>query len=134
VKLLAARARDSSTGTRIPRDRVFAARNLELVSHQGSFFASSLFRSHGVYRREYRIRMDFEWMLRLPRTINVCWVDRDIVRFAGRGVSSTRPWRSSMEELRALRLHRQSPWRIASLLVLYLPWRVGREAWRRTQA
>ncbi len=125
------RARDEHVGLRIPRDRSFAARNLELVSHQASFFAASLFAAHGLYSEAFRIRMDFEWMLRLPADTPTHWVDRDLVGFAGAGVSSVRPWKSSLEELAALRRHRKGFSRIALLLCGYVPWRLARAALRR---
>ena len=129
--VVTARARDASTGIRIPRDWSFAARDLELVAHQATFFAKSLFERVGDYSIGYRIRMDFEWMLRLPATTPSIWLDEDLVSFEGGGISTTRPLRSCVEELRALSQHRRGAARIVKLVTLYLPWRVLRHAWRR---
>lgn len=129
--LVAGRARDARTGVMIPRDRSFRRRNLELVSHQASFFAATLFDRYGAYDAGYGIRMDFEWMLRLPRQIESVWVDDVLVSFEGQGVSSTGPWRSCMEELRAVQRHRPGVSRVARLLALYLPFRLARARWRK---
>jgi glycosyltransferase involved in cell wall biosynthesis len=129
--LIACRARDESSGVMIPRAHSFRCRNIELVSHQASLFARALFARFGGYSTAYRIRMDFEWMLRMPDGLAVRWRDLTLVSFAGQGVSSIRPWRSCVEELRALREHRRGAQRIASLLLVYLPLRVLRAVWRR---
>ncbi len=129
--ILAARAVDRRTGVRIPRDVSFMRRNLELVSHQASFFRRSLFDVHGTYAIDFRIRMDFEWMLRLPPQMTVHWLDETIVNFEGGGVSSMQPVRSSIEELRALRLHGRPFYRLMLLCGVYLPMRVARHGVRR---
>jgi glycosyltransferase involved in cell wall biosynthesis len=129
--IVAARAQDARSGVRIPRDRSFAARNLELVSHQASFFRRELFGRLGPYSPDFRIRMDFEWMLRVPAGTPAAWVDEFIVDFEGGGISSTRPVASCLEEYRALRRHRRGALRIARLLAFYLPLRVGRQVLRR---
>lgn len=131
TQIVAARAQDRVSGIRIPRDHSFAARNVELVSHQASFFRRDLFERLGGYSPDFRIRMDFEWMLRVPAATQVAWIDDTIVAFEGGGISSTQPLRSCLEEYRALRRHHRGPLRIAALFGLYLPLRVGRHALRR---
>lgn len=126
-----ARAQDRSTGIRIPRDRTFAQRNLELVAHQASFFRRELFERHGLYSSDFRIRMDFEWMLRLPRETAVLWLDDVIVDFEGGGISTARPVGNSLEELRALRRHHRGLLRVAALLGVYLPMRAFRHMLRK---
>ena len=129
--LVTGRARDSRTGVMIPRDHSFRNHNVELVSHQASFFDRSLFERYGLYDRAFSIRMDLEWMLRLPQDIPSIWHDEVLVAFEGQGISSTRPWCSCMEELHALRIHRRSFSRMVRLLVLYFPFRLARSHWRR---
>lgn len=129
--LVAARAACPSLGIRIPRHRSFAARDVELVAHQATFLRRELFLRHGLYSPKYRVRMDFEWMLRLPADIETEWVDDDIVEFEAGGVSNTSPLQNCLEELHALRAHRRGAACIARLLALYLPLRMARHAWRR---
>jgi glycosyltransferase involved in cell wall biosynthesis len=129
--IVTARAVDRSTGIRIPRDRTFAQRNLELVAHQASFFRKDLFERYGPYSSEYRIRMDFEWMLRLPPQTPALWLDEIVVDFEGGGISTARPVSNSLEELRALRRHHRGMLRIAGLLGLYLPLRAFRHLLRK---
>ncbi len=124
--IVTARARIPGTGIRIPRDSVFARRDIELIAHQASFFRRELFERHGRYAPEFRIRMDFEWMLRLPHQTPAVWLDDVIVDFEGGGVSTMRPLANSMEELRALRRHHRGMPRIAALLALYMPVRALR--------
>lgn len=131
ASVVSARAGCPAIGIRIPRERSFAARDLELVAHQATFLRRDLFLRHGCYSPAYRIRMDFEWMLRLPSDTPATWVDEDIVEFEAGGVSNTQPVRNCLEELRALHAHRRSRLRIARLLAMYLPLRLSRHAWRK---
>jgi glycosyltransferase involved in cell wall biosynthesis len=129
--IVTGRAADRTTGIRIPRDGTFAERDLELVAHQASFFRKELFERHGGYSPDFRIRMDFEWMLRLPRDLPTLWLDEILVDFEGGGISTVRPVRNSLEELRALRRHHRGALRIAALLALYLPMRASRHVLRK---
>lgn len=129
--LVTCRARDGVTGVLIPRDGSFRKRRTELVSHQATFFSRRLFSELGGYSPAYRIRMDFEWMLRVPSGTPVTWIDSVLISFAGNGVSSIKPVMSCWEELNALRQHQRGVWRMLALLILYLPWRTTRAAWRR---
>lgn len=129
--IVTARAVCEGIGVRIPRDRSFRRHELALISHQASFFRRSLFERLGAYSPDFRIRMDFEWMLRVPPGTPVRWVDEDIVDFEAGGVSNASPVRGSLEELAALRLHRRGPLRIAALLGVVLPVRAVRHVLRR---
>jgi putative colanic acid biosynthesis glycosyltransferase len=129
--MVAGRAQDLRTGVMIPRDRSFNSRDIELVSHQATFFDRQLFAVHGRYSPMFQVRMDFEWMLRMPPDTAVVWLDCSIVNFEGQGVSSTQPWRSCREELQALRLHGRGAIRIARLLLVTLPFRLLRAQLRR---
>lgn len=129
--IVAARARDRLNGNVIPRDLYFSKHRIDQVSHQASMFRRALFKRHGDYSSAFRIRMDFEWMLRVACAARVDWVDDVIVDFEGGGASSVNPWQSCMEELRALRLHR-APWSTSlRLIFLFLPYRMLR-AWLRS--
>lgn len=130
ASLVTGRARDVHTGVMIPRDRSFHGRNVELVSHQATFFRKHLFDQFGGYDPGYGIRMDFEWMLRLPARSPAVWTDEVLVSFEGKGISTTRPWQSCLEERRAIRRHRPGVVRELKLLALYLPFRLLRAQWR----
>lgn len=126
VDIVAGRARDRLAGNLIPRDLYFQARRVDQVSHQASLFRRALFERHGGYSVDFKIRMDFEWMLRVADEARVEWIDDVLVDFEGGGASSIDPLRSCREELAALRRH-HAPWpRRARLLALYLPFRVVR--------
>lgn len=130
LDIVAGRARDRLAGNLIPRDLYFQARRVDQVSHQASLFRRALFERHGGYSSDFRIRMDFEWMLRVAGDARVEWLDEVLVDFEGGGASSIDPVRSCREELDALRRH-HAPWsRRARLLGLYLPFRVAR-GWMR---
>ncbi len=132
VKILTARALDIDTKVSIPRDLSFQNRNQELISHQASFFRRSLFREYGNYSEEYQIRMDFEWMLRIPASVSIAWIDVIWVLFQGSGISSSKPTKSSLEEICALARHRRGLLRLAVVFFLYFPWRLGRAVLRRS--
>ena len=126
LDIVAGRARDRLAGNLIPRDLYFNARRVDHVSHQASLFRRALFERHGGYSVDFKIRMDFEWMLRVKDEVRVDWIDTVLFEFEGGGISSIDPVRSCREELDALRRHR-APWpQRARLLGLYLPFRVVR--------
>lgn len=130
LDIVAGRARDRLAGNLIPRDLYFQARRVDQVSHQATLFRHALFERHGGYSVDFKIRMDFEWMLRVADEARVEWIDDVLVDFEGGGASSIDPVRSCREELDALRRH-HAPWpRRAQLLGLYLPFRVVR-GWAR---
>ena len=130
IDIVAGRARDRKTGNLIPRDLYFNARRVDQISHQASLFRRALFERHGGYSPDFKIRMDFEWMLRVADEARVEWVDDVLCEFEGGGASSIDPVRSCREELDALRLHDASWTRRARLFGLYLPFRVVR-GWMR---
>jgi glycosyltransferase involved in cell wall biosynthesis len=132
--IVTGRAREVKFGVTIPRSWSWEARDRELISHQASFFRAELFARLGGYSPDFSVRMDLEWMLRTPATTRVRWLDEELVVFEGGGVSTMSPWRSSVEELSALRLHRRSPARIARLVAVQLPFRLARAALRETRA
>lgn len=131
LDIVAARARDRLAGNLIPRDLYFQGRRIDQVSHQATLFRRALFERHGGYSVDFKIRMDFEWMLRVADDARVDWIDDVLFEFEGGGASSIDPVRSCREELDALRRH-HAPWpRRARLLGLYLPFRVVR-GWARS--
>lgn len=126
VDIVTGRARDRLAGILFPRDPFFKAGRVDQVAHQASVFRRTLFERHGGYSPDFKIRMDFEWMLRVANKVRVEWVDEVLADFAGGGLSSINPVRSCREELEALRRHR-APWsRRARLLGIYLPFRIVR--------
>lgn len=131
ASLVTGLARDKVTGNVFPRNSMVRAQRADVVAHQATFFRRRLFDVHGLYSSEFAIRMDFEWMLRLPADATVDWTHRCWVEFAGGGVSSMRPIAACGEEWRALRLHGGSWRRLAELLLLYAPYRLLRAMGRR---
>jgi glycosyltransferase involved in cell wall biosynthesis len=126
LDIVAARARDTRAGNLFPRYAYVQARQVDQIAHQASLFRRALFERHGGYSPDFKIRMDFEWMMRVAKDVRVEWIDEVLVDFEGGGASSIDPVRSCREELDALRRHR-APWpRRARLLGLYLPFRVVR--------
>ncbi len=126
LDIVTGRARDRLAGNLFPRDPFFKARRVDQVAHQASVFRRALFERHGGYSPDFKIRMDFEWMLRVDKKVRVEWIDEVLADFEGGGLSSINPVRSCREELEALRRHRAPLLRRARLLGLYLPFRVIR--------
>jgi len=59
-----------------------------LVAHQAAFVPLALYRQVGLYRLEYKIRMDFEFFLRATRKSKVLFIPKPIVLYQTNGISS----------------------------------------------
>lgn len=106
-EIITARSLNISTNIMIPRDRYFNSYQTTYISHQATLFKRGLFLINGGYKESYRIRMDFEWMLRLSSKSKIKWINEVVVNFQGAGLSSTKPFRSCIEECKALCDHRK---------------------------
>jgi glycosyltransferase involved in cell wall biosynthesis len=101
------------------------------ASHQASLFRLALFERYGVFSTQTKIRMDLEWLTRLPPHIRYAFVDRQTVCFDASGVSSHMVVRSSLEEARILWRVPSMRWRAFEVLFLRLPFRALRWLRRR---
>jgi glycosyltransferase involved in cell wall biosynthesis len=126
IDIIAGRAFDNSSKNIIPRDLYFKKNRLDQISHQASFFRREMFERFGGYSQNFRIRMDFEWMLRLDDMVRVIWLDELLINFEGGGASSIYPMLSCLEEYSALCRHNHSFLRRARLMLLFLPYRIVR--------
>lgn len=105
------------------------------LSHQASAFRRALFDPGAVgrYSRDYRVRMDLDWMARyLLRSgrERIAWFDRTIVDYRMDGLSSTSLGGFYAEEFRVLARSARFLPALAGLLLRRLPERLLREAWR----
>ena len=126
LDILAGRSRDIRAGNLIPRNIYFHSRRIDQISHQASLYRRTLFDRHGDFSTEFSVRMDFEWMLRLPVTTSIDWIDAVLINFEGGGASSISPIRSCSEELRALKINNKPLIKSAKLIGIYLPFRLAR--------
>lgn len=102
------------------------------ASHQATLFHHSLFARFGLFSGAFRVRMDLDWLARLPPSTAFAFVDRVTVRFDASGVSASSVVRSSVEEVRILWRKPETRWRALEVAFMRLPFRVLRRAWRRT--
>lgn len=74
----------------IPKFRLFNSMPLYLkstLSHQASFIHVSVFKRHGGYSREYSLRMDYDYWMRILRQCKFIFISKIIVNYATNGVS-----------------------------------------------
>ena len=71
------------------------------VVHPGSVHNRILFETYGLYDTNFRIVGDYEFLLRMGKTIEADFIDAVTVEFGLNGVSSTRVFRSALEVFRA---------------------------------
>jgi glycosyltransferase involved in cell wall biosynthesis len=129
-EIITAIAVDATTGNEIPRLNTFNKREFSLISHQASFFKKELFSKYGLYSKDFKCRMDYEWMLRISPEIGIEWINKRVVSFEGGGISSINPYMSTREEIMAEKLHKNRPLVIFKLIVLILPFRLLRQFFR----
>jgi glycosyltransferase involved in cell wall biosynthesis len=116
----------------IPRKALRPGRDCyHYASHQASLFRRELFERYGGYSTQTKIRMDLEWLTRLPPDIRYVFVNRQTVCFDANGVSSHLVVRSSLEEARILWRTPSMRWRAIEVLLLRLPFRTLRRLRRR---
>ncbi len=83
-----ARLGDKTIPRRTPRPRD-PLRRLALISHQASFTARSIFAERGAFDTGFRIRMDYEFWLRVLPHYPLTFVDQVLVECSGGGISAT---------------------------------------------
>lgn len=81
--------------------RVFAA-------HQATFVRRDVFGVIGGFSEEYRLRMDYDFMLRALPRFRLEFIDEALVDYAEGGRSGADPWRFHREACQAQRRH--LPW------------------------
>jgi glycosyltransferase involved in cell wall biosynthesis len=76
------------------------------IGHPTVFARRECYRTHGLFRRDFRLAMDYEWLLRASRAgARFVVVDRCLANMQGGGVGDRR-WRDSQREVaRARALH-----------------------------
>jgi glycosyltransferase involved in cell wall biosynthesis len=132
VDMVCAFARVGNRGFTLPRQALQPGRDVFLyVSHQATLFRRGLFSTHGMFSSAYRIRMDLEWLSRLPTTSVYCFLDRITIDFDPNGVSSNRVVASSREEFSILWRRADLRWRAVKVALLLLPFRIIRREYRR---
>ncbi|PWF22181.1 glycosyltransferase [Corticimicrobacter populi] len=72
------------------------------ISHQATLFRRDLFERYGLFSPDIKIRMDLEWLTRLPRETAFRFLETVTVDFDGSGVSSTHICTGTLEEARIL--------------------------------
>ncbi len=104
-----------------------------LLGHQATFVQKDVYTSFGTYNGSYRIRMDFDFFLRVLPHHRLKAVDLDIVRYnAGLSGSVKHRLRYEIEGLISVFLNSRKP-NSYVLKFIYLPlWRVGIYSLKRT--
>lgn len=90
--------------TTIPYRAVYNAdpiRTRALLSHQASIVHRSLFHTYGMFDERFKIRMDYEFWLRVLRHIDFIFLNEIIVRYAEGGISNKSMISFYAEEMRA---------------------------------
>ena len=103
------------------------------LAHQATLIPRSLFERFGPYSESFRIRMDYEWFLRVVDSVPLVWLSVPLVRYELGGLSS-RPDMAFVQEAEALAaelLHERSTLRRAALLLVRGPWALGRALLKR---
>lgn len=93
----------------IPRYRVHDRLGLLLrahLSHQATLVHREVYAEYGGYDEAFRIRMDFDFFLRVLRRESIAFLDRYLVEFAPGGISGAQFLRHWSEGRRALAKNR----------------------------
>lgn len=107
ARIVSARAR--CDGKTIPRYRIRPGLGLLLrahISHQATLVHRDVYAEYGAYDESFRIRMDFDFFLRVLRRESVEFLDRELVRFEAGGISGRQFLLHWSEGRRALRKNR----------------------------
>lgn len=121
------KGRDST----IPREALsLSSRSFLYASHQASLFRRRLFERYGHFLPQFQVRMDLEWLFRLPADTQYAFIDRRTVEYDATGVSGSRFVRSAIEEIHVLWRTRELFGRAAYIGAIVLPYRLLRHVWR----
>jgi glycosyltransferase involved in cell wall biosynthesis len=132
VRMVLSFARVDGRSFTIPRRALRCGQDsFYYASHQASLFRRELFGEFGMFSPRIKVRMDLEWLTRLPRSTPYAFTNAETVRFDATGVSANNVVQSSLEEVRILWRVPQARWRAICVLIAILPFRVARLAWRR---
>jgi glycosyltransferase involved in cell wall biosynthesis len=104
ARIVSARARCGRKS--IPRYRIRPGLGLLLrahLSHQATLVHRDVYAEYGMYDETFRIRMDFDFFLRVLRRESVEFVDRELVQFEPGGISGRQFLLHWSEGRRALR-------------------------------
>jgi glycosyltransferase involved in cell wall biosynthesis len=107
ARIVSARARCGRKT--IPRYRIRPGLGLLLrahISHQATLVHREVYARYGAYDESFRIRMDFDFFLRVLRSEAVDFVDRELVQFEPGGISARQFMLHWSEGRRALRKNR----------------------------
>lgn len=131
VRMVLSFARVDGRSFTIPRRTLrLGSDSFLYASHQATLFRRSLFEEHGLFTEEIRVRMDLEWLARLPPSLPFAFVEAVTVHFDATGVSASNVVQSSLEEAKILWRTRDRRSHALAVVMLLLPFRVLRRAWR----
>lgn len=132
VKMILSFARVDGHTFTIPRSPLRWSRDPFLyASHQASLFHRALFAEFGDFSERFLIRMDLEWLSRLPSSTRFEFIEASTICFDATGVSASNVVRSSIEEVQILWRSAETRWRAVEVGLLRLPFRILRQVWRR---
>jgi glycosyltransferase involved in cell wall biosynthesis len=121
---------DEKYGHKIPRTIPRTSTEKLYISHQASIFRKALFDKWGNYSENYKIRMDLEWQVRLLTAMRLVFVDYITVVMKSDGLSTSRPIKTSLEEIRALAEYKNNYRKLTEVALLRLPFRMLRHVYR----
>jgi len=81
----------------IPNMSSFSGRRY--LSHQASAFPRTLFKEIGGFDKQYEIRMDLDWLCRVPVSTNIIFLNSVLIDFDSGGVTEVRVLKATIEEI-----------------------------------
>lgn len=72
-----------------------------MISHQASFISMSLFEKYGLYDEDFKVRMDYEFWIRVLPKSSLYFIDEILVDYSDGGVSGQSSNINYREEIRA---------------------------------
>ena len=87
------------------------ALNNAMIAHQGSFIKRDVYKKIGFYKKEFKLRMDFELFVRLEQYFKIKCVNEPIIIYDTQGISSNILNRLNfkLEELKIINLYYNDP-------------------------
>ncbi|MCK9613964.1 MAG: glycosyltransferase [Candidatus Omnitrophica bacterium] len=71
-----------------------------MLAHQATFFNRTLFRKYGLFDKKYKLRMDFEFLVRILRTEKFKFTEQNICVYDLHGISTKYPFGMMLEQLK----------------------------------